>query len=112
MKKLINFILIGIAVICFTVPVAIAGWDRELTAEWEYTVPEGDTVTGFKLYNNDVEIVMFNGDVRTGTFTEVLTSRSNNYTLTAVLGDGTESPKSDIYVFKDKGPKGKITNVK
>jgi len=108
-KKLSKYALL---IVLFFPVVAFSSWERSLTAEWEYTPPDGDTVSKFNLYNGESVVAEFDGDARSGSFLTSLDARANDYTLTAVLEDGTESPPSEVYTYKDKGPKGKITLVK
>ncbi len=111
MTRMIHLICLITLTLLMTIVPALSSWERTLTAEWEYTPPDGDTVKQFNLYSGDAIVATFDGDDRSGTFATSLTARTNNYTLTAVLDDDTESPPSDVYVYKDKGPKGKITKV-
>jgi len=111
-KKQRGFLLMIVLLLAIFVPVvAMSGWERTLTAEWEYVPPDGDTVKNFNLYNGSVVVASFDGDDRSGTFLTSMTARSNDYTLTAVLDDDTESPPSEVYTYRDKGPSGRIKSV-
>lgn len=89
-----------------------AGWTRTIHAEWEYSAPEDVAITGFKLYQNGINVCNFAGATTTsGDCIITLTKKTTNFTLTAIASDNTESPHSDIYPFLDWGPKAKINSI-
>jgi len=110
-KKKYPLLLAVLLLAAFLPALVLAGWERTLTAEWEYTPPDGDTVKSFNLYRSGEVVATFDGDDRSGSFSSSLTARANDYTLTAVLDDDTESPPSEVYTYKDKGPSGRLKSV-
>jgi len=110
-KKKYPIVMVVLLLIAFIPALVFAGWERTLTAEWEYTPPDGDTVKSFNLYLAGVVVASFDGEDRSGSFSVSLTARANDYTLTAVLDDDTESQSSEIYTYRDKGPSGRIKSV-
>jgi len=108
MKKL----LLIIVMLCMASVANAAGWQRNLTVEWEYTPPADMSHTGFKLYQDGTAVCTWNtAIVRIGSCDVVLTKKSTSFTLTATFADGQESLHSEPYVLNDWGPKPRIISV-
>ena len=109
MKRLLLVIaLLFIASSAFAAP----QWNRSITVEWGYESPADLTVTGFKLYQEGMPACEWSVPIaRIGSCDVVLTTKITKYTLTALFGDGTESPHSEPYVLIDWGPKPRIIKV-
>jgi len=74
--------------------------ERSLSIEYQYYPPADKTVTGFILYQNDVQVCTTNV-VLTPEFTCSFEAEPGlyNYTMKAVYADGSTSPKSPSYPF-------------
>lgn len=70
-------------------------------AEWMvYTPPSSHTVSGFRLYQEGIEVISVSGNNLTSLDAVVLLpDRVVNFTLTAIFTDGTESPHSSPFAF-------------
>ena len=78
------------------------GWERSIHIEWQYTPPSEPAVTGFKLYQEGKEACTFlGGDVREGDCNVSLSQTNTSFTLLATFSDGTTSPHSAPFNFKD-----------
>lgn len=106
MKELIFSLILGI----FLGVSGIASASAPLTihAEWSaYTPPDGMLVTGFRLYREGIAITDFTGaELTAGECTLMIFSEFKpiqNFTLTALFADGTESPHSAPYPFSVEG---------
>jgi hypothetical protein len=68
--------------------------------EWGYAAPAFPAVTGFKLYQEGVYACQTTTPTATAMDCSVsIVKSSTNYTLTAVFGDGSESPHSAPFAF-------------
>ena len=86
-----------LTLLCCLLPTfAAAATTQTIHAEWSsYTPPAGLTVTAFKLYQDGVFACQsIDPAAITMDCTVTLTSDTSNFTLTAMLSDGTESPHS------------------
>lgn len=73
---------------------------QSLHVEWGYTPPPTPTVTGFKLYQEGVNVCSTQDAKATAMDCDVtLTAMTTNFTLTATFNDGTESPQSSPFAF-------------
>jgi hypothetical protein len=73
--------------------------------EWGFTPPTAPAVTAYRLYKNKVKVVDFPGATTTqGEVKDGAIVYGDSFTLTALFSDGTESPESSPYVWKE-GPK-------
>lgn len=102
-----RFILCTMAVLCyFLISVSLAKADTVISihAEWTaYTAPSELTTAGFRLYQQGVYVAQWNGPA-TVSGDAVITVASNStetqdFTLTAVFTNGTESPHSSAFPF-------------
>lgn len=91
MKKLIFILALFIA------PTAYAG-NTSIHVDWGYICPSSVSVTGFRLYQGDTPVWMWEGeDIRSGDAYVDILREETKYTLVAVFEDGTESPHSVVY---------------
>jgi len=87
-------------------------WQRSIQVEWGYEPPTDLIATGFRLYQEGVEVCEWAvPTIRTGDCDVILTQKSTSFTLTATFSDGQESPHSDPYIFVDWGPKPRIIRL-
>ena len=83
---------------------AVPAWSAEYTATWDQYPPSPENpVVGFKLWSGAdpyTLVAEFPGWARGGRWTQETPIASGEvFTLTAVLADATESPRSAVYVF-------------
>lgn len=102
-----NFSWCIMVVLCYfltTVPFAKADTVISIHAEWTaYTAPSELTTLGFRLYQQGVYVAQWNG-ATTVSGDAVVTVASNStetqdFTLTAVFTNNTESPQSSPFSF-------------
>ena len=93
-------------------PLLAASRWRTITAEWQDTPPSGAEVEGFRLYIADKQVCEFTGaDTRTGDCEVIIASPSTAFTLTSIFVDGSESPHSAPFDFRDTIPSPAIQAI-
>lgn len=101
MNHILIRVLLALALACCLPIFASAATNYTLHAEWtNYTAPSGLTVSGFKLYQEDVFACQTTVANATSMDCPVsLTADTTNFALAATFTDGTESPKSAPVAF-------------
>lgn len=78
-------------------------WSAEHTVTWDYTPLVGPAVVGFRLWRGAdpyTLVAEFPGWARGGRWTqEPPIASGETFTLTAVLSDAAELPRSEVYVY-------------
>ena len=92
-----------IVIILLSAILASTAWSAEHTTIWSYTPPTDTAVVGFRLWRGAdpyTLVAEFPGWARGGRWTQEAPIASGEaFTLTAVLSDATESPRSAVYVY-------------
>lgn len=106
MKEIIFSLILGVAL--GVSGIASASAPLTIHAEWSaYTPPDGMVVTGFRLYREGIAIADFTGAELTASDCTLMIFSDfrpvQNFTLTALFADGTESPHSSPYPFSVEG---------
>lgn len=99
--RVVQFVVFFLTVIFGPYSLGHAAVVKNINATWlSYTSPAGYSLTGFRLYKDNVQICQVSNPKATSMDCQVtLTNQTNQFSLAAVFSNGAESPHSSTFTL-------------